>query len=148
MSHRFVVCAGCSRHVKAFEPSCPFCGGDRASARASTGEPFHRMAAAAAVAAGVATIAGCGSNQSPSVFNGAEDGANSGNSGEAGVPMFISDGSQPVFPSDANGGTSTDAAGATGADATSGSGTDAGGDAPMVVAFYGIGNPLRDGGSG
>jgi hypothetical protein len=108
------------------------------------------MAAAAAVAAGVATIAGCGNSQGQSVFNGAEDAANSGNSGDGGVPMFIPDGSQPVFLPDANGGTGTgtDAAGGTGADATSGSGSDAAGDAPMAVPFYGIGNPLRDGGPG
>jgi hypothetical protein len=75
------------------------------------------MAAAAAMAAGVATITGCGSNQSGTVFYGG-----------AGIVG--------------------DDAGDSGGDAASKSGTDAAGDAPMVVAFYGIANPLPDGGSG
>lgn len=59
MGDRFVLCAGCSRHAKACEVQCPFCGTDLAGALPSRGEPFRRMAAAAAVAAGVAALPGC-----------------------------------------------------------------------------------------
>ena len=58
MSDRFVLCGGCTRHVKALEATCPFCGDTIFSARVSTGEPFRRMAAAA-LAAGVATASAC-----------------------------------------------------------------------------------------
>jgi hypothetical protein len=103
----------------------------------STGKPFRRMAAAAAVAAGVATIVGCGSNQGPSTFNG--QGEDAANSGEAGPPVFTSD-ATPGVPPEAGGNTGQ-------SDAASESGSDGAGDAPMAVAFYGLGNPL-DGGSG
>jgi hypothetical protein len=68
MADRFVLCAGCARHVKAQDAGCPFCGASFSSAsssRPSTGEPFRRMAAAAAVAAGVAAATGCSSQSSP-----------------------------------------------------------------------------------
>jgi hypothetical protein len=72
MADRFVLCAACSRHVKAQDAACPFCGASFSSAsssRPSTSEPFRRMAAAAAVAAGVAAATGCSqhSNGAPSV---------------------------------------------------------------------------------
>ena len=59
MFDHFVLCGRCSRHVKTLEEACPFCGETLSSTRPSTGEPFRRMAAAAAVAAGVATVTGC-----------------------------------------------------------------------------------------
>jgi hypothetical protein len=52
-------------------------------------------------------------------------------------------------PGDGAAESGVDAAVESGTDASSGSGGDAKEDAPMVVAFYGIGNPLPvDGGNG
>jgi hypothetical protein len=62
MNDPLVLCDACSRHVKASETSCPFCGASTNSARPSAGEPFRRMAAAAAVAAGVVGLSGCSSS--------------------------------------------------------------------------------------
>jgi hypothetical protein len=70
MADRLVVCGGCSRHAKAFEVRCPFCGHGLSAARPSTGDPYRRMVAAAAVAAAVSTLPAC-SSESGTVFYGA-----------------------------------------------------------------------------
>jgi hypothetical protein len=72
MAERLVACAGCSRHVRCSESACPFCGAPVSGV--STGEPerepFRRMAAAAAVAAGVVALTGCSSGHSSTAFYG------------------------------------------------------------------------------
>jgi hypothetical protein len=93
MVDQLVLCAGCSRHVKSEEAVCPFCGEGLSSARPSTGEPFRRMAAAAAVAAGVATVAGCGSPPSLVAYYGSAGiPADSGDDGAADAPSAVRDG--------------------------------------------------------
>jgi hypothetical protein len=93
MVDQLVLCAGCSRHVKSEEAVCPFCGEGLSSARPSTGEPFRRMAAAAAVAAGVATVAGCGSPPSVVAYYGSVGvPADSGDDGAADAPSAVRDG--------------------------------------------------------
>ena len=66
MAERLIPCAGCSRHVKASEAACPFCGTSMLAVSAPVAEPFRRMAAAAAVAAGVVALTGCSSSSSGS----------------------------------------------------------------------------------
>jgi hypothetical protein len=128
MVDQFVLCAGCSRHVKSEEAVCPFCGEGLSSARPSTGEPFRRMAAAAAVAAGVATVAGCGSPPSLVAYYGSAGiPADSGDDGAADAPSAVRDGAADA-PSVVRDGAA---------------------DAPSVVAFYGIANPMpADAGAG
>lgn len=146
MADRFILCGRCSRHVKACEAACPFCGDALAMARPSTGEPFRRMAAAAAVAAGVAAVTGCSSNSSTSavandgsvgLLDSGGDGAN--NVSEDGAPDAPSVG---VFYGFAN---PLDA-GANQADGPkifpADSGGDGSDDAPSAVAFYGNANPI------
>lgn len=91
MACRFLLCDGCSRHVKTSDPSCPFCGRNMAGARPSSGEPYRRMAAAAAVAAGVAAITGCSQGPSGHAFYGGsgvvvppDDSGSSGDDGATG----------------------------------------------------------------
>ncbi len=71
MLSAFVLCSGCTRHVKAHEPVCPFCGGAPSLSVRSGGEPFLRMAAAAAVAAGIAAGTAECSPPSTGVYYGA-----------------------------------------------------------------------------
>jgi hypothetical protein len=64
VAERLVPCGGCSRHVLCSESACPFCGvavlaGEAPRSR----ELFRRMAAAAAVAAGVTALTGCASGE-------------------------------------------------------------------------------------
>ncbi len=63
----FLLCQGCSRHVKSSEDACPFCGASTSSA-AKTGNPGMVGArqrsrllfgAAAAAVAGATAITGC-----------------------------------------------------------------------------------------
>jgi hypothetical protein len=72
MAERLVACGACMRHVKCSEIACPFCGAAVSTAPQPSREPFARLAAAAAVAAGVTglTGAGCGTPASPSAFDG------------------------------------------------------------------------------
>jgi hypothetical protein len=70
MLSSFVLCTGCTRHVKAHEPACPFCGAAPSPLARSNGEPLLRIAAAAAVAAGVAAAASDCSPPSTSVYYG------------------------------------------------------------------------------
>lgn len=131
MADRFVLCPSCSRHAKVHEVRCPFCGEDLDAARPSKGDPYRRMAAAAAVAAGVATLTGCSSSTSHTAFygapgiNGPQDG--SGGTGDDGA----ADAPAPVpFYGLAN--PMPDAAGDAGVGAESGDGpepTDGSGDA-------------------
>jgi hypothetical protein len=142
MANRFVLCGGCFRHVKACEAACPFCGEALMLARRSTGEPFRRMAAAAAVAAGVTVATGCSS-----AMTGVDGETSQRDSGGAGANDTSDDGaadgpSVVVFYGIANPGDA-------GAGQTDGSAvlpSDAGGDgsedAPSAVAFYGIANPV------
>jgi hypothetical protein len=55
-----VVCAGCKRHVRDAESTCPFCRAPVAILKALPRAPFRRMATAAAVATSVAAT-GCSS---------------------------------------------------------------------------------------
>jgi hypothetical protein len=91
MGDRLVLCVACSRHMKASEACCPFCGGT--IARVSTGEPFRRMAAAAAVAAGVTTLAAACSTPSASTFYGiagiADPAPEGGTDGSADSPSVV-----------------------------------------------------------
>jgi hypothetical protein len=59
MAERLILCGACQRHMKSSEGQCPFCGETALRARPSVGEPFLRMATAAAVVAGVASVTGC-----------------------------------------------------------------------------------------
>jgi|SRR5580704_12128627 hypothetical protein len=113
MRDRLILCAACSRHAKAFEARCPFCGQDlvvEGGARPSASDPFRRMAAAAAVAAGVAALQACSASGSHTAFYG----------------------SPGIEPSgdDASGDTSDDASGG------------ATGDSPGIGVFYGLANPM------
>jgi hypothetical protein len=65
MVERLIPCATCSRHVKSSDAACPFCAASMAPVEAPAGEPFRRMAAAAAVAASVVALTAC-SSSSPS----------------------------------------------------------------------------------
>jgi hypothetical protein len=150
MADRYLVCAGCSRHVKAWETACPFCSASLSSARPSTGEPFRRMAAAAAVAAGVAAVTGCSPSANPTGFYGVgtpQEGFDSGfdsgneNPGDATLGVFYG----IATPIDAGEG-NADGAGVPPGDAGSDAGRDAQQDAPSAVAFYGIANPVDAGG--
>jgi hypothetical protein len=60
MAERLLLCGGCQRHVRCSEVTCPFCGIAVSTAPTPPREPFQRMAAAAAVAAGVAALTGTG----------------------------------------------------------------------------------------
>ncbi len=64
MAERLVPCAGCSRHVRCSEAACPFCGVTSFTSPQPSREPFRRLAAAAAVAAGVTGLTGCSSGGS------------------------------------------------------------------------------------
>ncbi len=55
MIERLIECATCSRHVKASDPTCPFCRAPMRAAPPTTRAPYARLAAGAAVAASVAT---------------------------------------------------------------------------------------------
>jgi hypothetical protein len=125
------------------------------------------MAAAAAVAAGVVAMTACSSgsqtasNGGPGVSSDgasnsgndgsggpADDASNSGNDGPSAVAFYGAPG-LPLEAGKDTGQPGSDAAAESGVDAASESGHDAARDAPMVVAFYGLGNPLPDaGGSG
>jgi hypothetical protein len=70
MAERLILCGACQRHMKSSEGQCPFCGETALRARPSVGEPFLRMATAAAVVAGVASVTGCSDNASSGVFYG------------------------------------------------------------------------------
>lgn len=61
MAERLVPCAGCSRHVRCSEAACPFCGATAFSTPQPSRDPVLRLAAAAAVATGVAAFIGCAS---------------------------------------------------------------------------------------
>jgi hypothetical protein len=106
MAARLVLCGKCSRHIKTSESICPFCGEGATSARPSTGDPFRRMAAAAAVAAGVATITGCSSGSttvfygSPGPINGLDAAGDSPEDAPS-VIGFYGIGSPSPVPSDA-----------------------------------------------
>jgi hypothetical protein len=62
MTERLIPCAACSRHVKASDAECPFCRASMLTVSAPATTPYRRMAAAAAVAAGVVALTGCGSS--------------------------------------------------------------------------------------
>lgn len=147
MAERLVLCVACSRHIKASETRCPFCG--EMAVRASLGDPFRRMAAAAAVAAGVTALTACGGGNTP------------GNTFSGGVttPVESLDGSPNLVPSyDAHALYPQDGSGVAADDSSSGeddaSATDGGErdapsdareDSPSVVAFYGLATPMKDG---
>ena len=66
----FLLCPSCSRHAKATEVACPFCGGELAAAVAQ-GDPSIKNArsrsrllfgAAAAAVAGATAVTGCSSS--------------------------------------------------------------------------------------
>jgi hypothetical protein len=67
MVERLLPCAACARHVKSSDAACPFCGASMLGVASPATEPFRRMAAAAAVTAGVVALTGCSSSSSPSV---------------------------------------------------------------------------------
>jgi hypothetical protein len=71
MAERLVPCAGCSRHVRCSEAACPFCGATAFMSPQPSREPLRRLAAAAAVAAGVTGLTGCRSDVSAGSFYGA-----------------------------------------------------------------------------
>jgi hypothetical protein len=62
VSEQLILCDECARHVKVWEKTCPFCGAE--SFRPSVRDPFRRIAAAAAVAAGVTALTACSSDRS------------------------------------------------------------------------------------
>jgi hypothetical protein len=66
MAERLIPCRECLRHVRCSELACPFCGAVVSTCPQPSSEPFRRLAAAAAVAAGVAalTATGCSTNTS------------------------------------------------------------------------------------
>jgi hypothetical protein len=60
MAERLTLCGACRRHVRCSEVACPFCRAAVSTApQPPPREPFARLAAAAAVAAGVAALTGC-----------------------------------------------------------------------------------------
>ncbi|MGD0679287.1 MAG: hypothetical protein ABSC94_28160 [Polyangiaceae bacterium] len=127
MADRLVICCACSRHIKSAETICPFCGEAAGLARTSTGEPFRRMAAAAAVAAGVAALTGCSASGtafygSPAPVEGLDAAGDSAADAPSAVAFY---GIANPIPADAG-----DAA------------MDSAADAPSAVAFYGIANPI------
>jgi hypothetical protein len=77
MAERLTACRGCSRHVKASDATCPFCGAPMAGVEPALSVPFRRMAAAAAVASAAALV-GCTSS-TPALE--AQDGSASDDSG-------------------------------------------------------------------
>jgi len=110
------------------------------------------MAAAAAVAAGVAAVTGC-SSPNPSGFygtgspqEGLDQGSDSGNENGDATSMITFYGiANPIIDA---GPRNTDGPGVPPRDAGSDAGGDAQEDAPSAVAFYGIANPVDAGGEG
>jgi len=119
-----VICSGCSRHIKVSEVACPFCSAAASSARPSTGEPFRRMAAAAAVAAGVTSLTACAS----STPGGSSSTTSTTMTSSINMSTTVFYGTTSIPEVDAAGDTSAE-------------------DAPSVVAFYGIANPIPDAGA-
>jgi len=76
MSVHLLPCSGCSRHVRASESACPFCGTAIQAAEAPRG-PAGRLGRAATFAFGAAvattlSVAGCESTVHTSTDSGAE----------------------------------------------------------------------------
>jgi hypothetical protein len=85
MAEKLTPCGECSRHVKASEAACPFCGAAMVAAPVPI-VPFRRMAAAAAVAS-VAALAGCNSAPSVGVFYGYAGWEDAGDDGSSPAPV-------------------------------------------------------------
>lgn len=88
MVERLTACRGCSRHVKASDPQCPFCGAPMAGVEPAATDPFRRMAAAAAVAS-AAVLAGCTSSTSHTAFYGAPEPYDGSTSDDSGTPSSV-----------------------------------------------------------
>jgi hypothetical protein len=122
MAERLILCGACGRHMKSSEGQCPFCGETALRARPSVGEPFLRMATAAAVVAGVASVTGCSdSNSSGVVFYGAplitDAGSDSSTATDASVVVFYG---APNLGTDATAPNASDASDASERDASTG----------------------------
>jgi hypothetical protein len=79
-----VVCAACKRHVRKTETTCPFCAKALVARKLPEAIPFRRVAAAAAVATGVAALTGCGERGTNHTFYGGP-GITPGSSDDAGA---------------------------------------------------------------
>ena len=91
MSH-LVPCAGCARHVRATEPTCPFCGAASAAIAPTPRLPTQRLTRAARFAFGAAVVttlnvAGCGNSHTPDDDAGHDAGLTS----EPGLPTDAGD---------------------------------------------------------
>ncbi len=81
MRTKLQPCEACSRHVKANESACPFCGAAITAGRAPLTAPFSRMTAAALVAAAVAASECGGTDTTASgVFYGSPEPTSTGTS--------------------------------------------------------------------
>jgi hypothetical protein len=79
------------RHVRKAETTCPFCAEPLVARRLPEAVPFRRIAAAAAVATGVAAITGCGSRATALYGSPAIESDDSGGSSQddaAPVPLY------------------------------------------------------------
>jgi hypothetical protein len=123
-----VPCDSCSRHVKAGDARCPFCGASLGASAAKPGPPRAPMGAsrAALFAASAGTLlatAAC-STSTPTDRDAEAPDAISVDA-PVGDGAVDAPGAQPAY------------GGSIVPDATIGSAEDAGGDAPSVVALYG-----------
>jgi hypothetical protein len=71
MADALAPCSSCIRHIRGSESICPFCGAAASPRPRQATEIFPRLAAAAAVAAGVASLVSCSHETSASSFYGA-----------------------------------------------------------------------------
>jgi hypothetical protein len=84
MAERLIPCGACLRHVRRSEAACPFCGAAVSMGPPAQRELFRRMAATAAVAAGVAALTECSSGGGPAP--GPSEGFGGGSSGSLAPP--------------------------------------------------------------
>lgn len=100
------VCPGCSRHVRATDPTCPFCAAALAPCDAQPGvveeEPV-RLSRSAMLLAGAAMVAGCNLTQSAAIYGGppprpATDDVQAIAAIYGGPPQMFADASTPPPP--------------------------------------------------
>jgi hypothetical protein len=90
-----VVCAACMRHVRKTEKTCPFCAEPLVARKLPEMVPFRRVAAAAAVATGVAAITGCTEGKraqpfygGPGIIEMSDDSGGSTQDDAAPIPLY------------------------------------------------------------
>lgn len=136
-----VVCAACMRHVRKAEKTCPFCAEPLVARKLPETVPFRRVAAAAAVATGVAAITGCTEGKRGQPFYGGpgivETGDSGGSAQDDAAPIPLYGG--PFLPFDAGGVVRRDGS------AADGEAADGSTDAPLDAKSDAEGDAEQDG---